>query len=519
MLTYYITSLLTTITCLGLGVFVLCKNTKNPLHRSLFRLNLAVALWSFFLFLHYSSKTMPAAMANLRLLQAASVFIPSCYLHFIINLLGIKDRKPLRLSYFLSVVFLFISFTPLFVSGVEPKLQFRFYATAGPLYLPWIITYIAISGYGIYLMLKNYNASPPLKKNQIRYVLLASLIGFAGGATIYPLFYNIPFPPVGEHIIFLYPFIFALAVLKHNILDLKIVIKRTVVYSLSVILITLTYLIVVLLAERLLRNIVGYQSLWSTVIAAICIALLFNPLKNRVQALIEKIYIKSAYQRFKKELLESDKQKALAQLAAGMAHEIRNPLTAIKTFSEFLPEKFDDAQFREKFSRIVTTEVNKIDSLITQLIEFAKPSALNISPTDIHGLTDYTLDLLSSEVLKHKIKLIKHYTKDDPMVEADANKLRHVLFNIIKNAIEAIGDNGTLTITTRRTDRFVIEIADTGGGITQDDLNKIFEPFFSTKEKGAGLGLAVVQGIVAEHNATISVKSTLGSGTTFILQF
>ena len=517
MLAYYATSLLTAITCLGLGAFVFYKNPKNPLNRSLLRLNLSVALWSLFLFLHYLSPTEKAALSTLRLLQCAAVFIPSCYLHFIVNLLGIRRRAVVISSYILSLTFLILGFSPHFISGVGPKLNFRFYANAGGLYILWIIAYIAMSSYGVYLMLKNINSASSVKKNQIRYILLASVIGFAGGFTIYPLFYNIAFPPIGEHIIFLYPVVFTLAILKHHLLDLNIVIKRTLVYSVSVILITLVYLVVVLLAERLLRNLVGYQSLWFTVTAAVTIALLFTPLKNRIQAIADRIYVSGVYQRLKKELLEADKRKAIAGLAAGMAHEIRNPLTAIKTFAEYLPKKFDDSSFRENFSRIVANEVDKINSLIEQLLEFAKPAALKISVVDIHSLMDYTLNLLSGEMIKSNIKLIKNYTKGDASVKADPNKLKHVFFNIIKNGIEAMKGGGILTVTTSRDERFKINISDIGYGINEKDLARIFEPFYSTKEKGAGLGLAVVQSIIDEHRGSVSVKSSKGLGTTFTI--
>ena len=479
---------------------------------------MVVAAWSFFLFLHYISKTEYLALFTSRLLHSAAVFIPACYLHFIIRLLGIERKRPLQRAYALSIIFLIAAFTPYFVSGVEPKLNFNFYSTAGPLYSLWMLSYLGIAGYGIYLMLKNYSLSSSVKKTQIKYVLVASVIGFAGGLTIYPLFYNIFIAPVGEHIIFLYPVIFTIAVLKHNLLDLNIVIKRTIVYSISVILITLVYLIVVLLSERLLRNMVGYQSLSVTLIAAVVIALLFTPIKNRVQSIADRFYVNGAYHRFKKEFLESDRRKAMANLAAGMAHEIRNPLTAIKTFAEYLPEKYNDADFREKFSRIVTTEVDKIDSLISQLLEFAKPSVLKVSAVNIHDVLENTLNLLSGETIKFNIRVSKDYTKEKGIIYADANKLRHVFLNILKNAIESMQGGGELRVSTSCTeDRFRIEITDTGVGIKQKDLNRIFDPFYSLKEKGTGLGLAIAKSIVTEHGGSISVKSNPGSGTVFTL--
>jgi signal transduction histidine kinase len=517
MTTYYITSLLTTITSLGLGIFVLLKNPGNRLHIALFRLNLMVSIWSFFLFLHYASNTYHQAVLSLYILHSAVILIPACYIHLIVNLLHINKPKIIRLSYLVCGIFLPLLYTPYFISGVKQKSIFRFYASAGPLYILWILTYTILAAYGIYLMAKHYRHSSIIRKIQIRYVFFASLIGFAGGFTIYPLFYDIPVLPIGEHIIFLYPIIFSIAVLKHDALELNIVIKRTIVYSVSIALITITYLIIVLLSERMLRGVIGYQSLGITVAAAVAIALIFSPLKNRVEKIIERFYIKNAYQRLQKELIESDKSKALAQLAAGLAHEIRNPLTSIKTFCEYLPKKFDDKVFRENFSRIVNDETDKINSLIGRLIEFAKPSVLKISPCNIHETIDYTISLLSAEALKKGVNIIKIYNPDYYVIHADSTKMKHVLFNIIKNSIEAVSENGTISITTSHAqNRLNIEIADNGCGIKKKDLSRIFEPFFSNKDRGTGLGLSVVQSIIAEHNGNIRAESTPGAGTRFI---
>lgn len=518
MLFYYITSFLTVITSFGLGIFVFLKNPHSSLHRSLLRLNTTVSLWSLFLFLHYISKTENFAFITLRLLHSFAIFIPACYLHFVVNLLDIDRRKAIRFSYIVSIIFLGVSYHPNFITAIGPKLCFSYYATAGNLYIGWIIAYTLIALYGAYLLIKNYYYVSPLKKIQIKYVLFASMIGFTGGSTIYPLLYNIPIPPWGEHIIFLYPLIFAIAVLKHDVFELNIVIKRTLVYSISLFLITAAYIVLVLISERFLRDIFGYQSIWITVGAAVLIALLFTPIKNKIQLLIEKFYIKSAYQKLQKELVEIDKNKALQSLAAGLAHEIRNPLTAIKVFSEYLPEKFDDKAFREKFSRIVSEETEKINALITELLEFSKPSSLKIGAVDVHQLLNYTLNLLSGEILKANIKIVKNYQIKDATIQADSNKLKHVFHNLIKNSIESIVNKGTITISTAiDNDRLKIEITDTGSGISQKDITKIFDPFYSSKKSGTGLGLAVAQTVISEHQGSIYTQSTLGQGTTFAI--
>lgn len=528
MLLYYISSSLTVLTCLSLGIFILYKNPHSDTHRSLFLVNLSVALWSVFLFLHYLSKTHRFALVTVHLLHIGAVFIPSCYLYFITNLLGIsKDKKKVvSFCFILSFIFLGLSFTPYFIKGVSPKLNFAYYGDAGPLYIFWIIAYFAIAIYSLLLLLKEM-ATATSKKNQVRYVLGASIIGFAGAATIYPLWYNIAIPPFGEHIVFLYPIILALAVLKHKLLDIEIVVRKTITYSLLAGFITIIYLLIVLLTERLFKNIIGYQSLLATIASAIVIAIMFTPVKSRIQFLVDKFYIgggraqmQKEFEKFKTQLEQSDKMKAVATLAAGMAHEIRNPLTAIKTFTEYLPEKFNDAIFREKFTRIVGSEVERINSTVGQLLEFAKPKNLNLKKTNIHNLLNDTLLLLSEQMIKNKIILNKDYGDFSPYISANPDKLRHIFFNIFKNAIESMkNDKKSLTIKTGLNKDLIVEIKDTGCGMTEEQIKRAYDPFFSTKEGGTGLGLSIVHSIIKEHNGNIEIKSALNKGTTVILSF
>ncbi len=539
MLSYYITSLLTVFTCLALGIFVLYKNPASNTHRGLLLLNLSVALWSLFLFLHYISRTYNSALLTARLLHIGAVFIPSCYLYFVVNFLGIAEqKKKITLACFaLSFLFLGLNFTPYFISGIKPKLNFTYYGDAGPLYILWIITYGAIITYCIILLAKKMRGpacrqagAPVSKKNHIRYVLLASVMGFVGGATIYPLWYDVPIAPFGEHIIFLYPIILTLAVLKHKLLDIEIVVRETIIYSLLAGFITIIYLLTILFTERFFKGIIGYKSFLATAVSAMAIAILFTPVKNRIQALVDKFYIgglrtsmQREFEKFKVELEQSDKMKAVATLAAGLAHEVRNPLTAIKTFTEFLPKKFKDPVFRKKFTRIVGQEVERIDSIVAQLLEFSKPKKLNLQKVNIHNLLNDTLTLLSEQLIKDKITIHKHYGNFKAVILADPAKLRHVFFNVFKNAIEAMAvkDTGkSLSIKTYILDEeLVTETVDTGCGMTDEQLNRACDPFFSTKENGTGLGLSIVSSIMKEHCARLEIKSRINSGTIIKLYF
>ncbi len=234
--------------------------------------------------------------------------------------------------------------------------------------------------------------------------------------------------------------------------------------------------------------------------------------------------------RLEQELYQAEKLASLGTLAAGMAHEIKNPLVAINTFLQLLPEKFGDEEFRKEFSGVAAEEVERINRLVEQLLDLAHPSPVNYQSTNIHKMIDATLVFLSTKLEKKAIKIVKNYIKDAPEIYADEDRLKQVFLNLFLNGIESMNGEGTFVINTfydhedkegliSEGEELVIEIKDTGRGIPSEILPKIFDPFFSTRENGTGLGLAVVHRIMADHGGTIGVKDTrAGKGTCFSLR-
>jgi signal transduction histidine kinase len=197
-----------------------------------------------------------------------------------------------------------------------------------------------------------------------------------------------------------------------------------------------------------------------------------------------------------------------------MAHEIKNPLTSIKTFTEYFPEKYNNPDFREKFNNIVGGEVDRINTIVKQLLEFSRPTEPDLKKSDINKLMDETLALLNNDLLKRDIKVKAHYSPL-PSINVDPAQVKQVFLNIILNAIEAMRGGGTLTVRTGTIHEQAasITISDTGKGIGKEDLKHIFDPFFSRKDGGTGLGLSVVHGIIRKHGGKISAESTPGKGT------
>ncbi|MCA9398880.1 MAG: hypothetical protein KC618_03955, partial [Candidatus Omnitrophica bacterium] len=292
-------------------------------------------------------------------------------------------------------------------------------------------------------------------------------------------------------------------------------------------LVTVLFLILVVSFERLFQNILGYKSILGSIIAALVIATVFTPLRNKIQKIFDRIFyqgtpeeISQQNELLRQEVAQAEKFKAVATLASGMAHEIKNPLTAIKTFSEYLRIKGEDPEFREKFSELVGKEVDRVDNLVHELLEFARPAPLTLKDTNIHKLLDETLEFLSSKLVKHNINTEKAFKSDIELIKADPNQLKQVFLNLFMNAIDAMEKGGTLTISTLNPNpsTLSISIKDTGCGIPKEDLKHIFDPFFTKKDNGTGLGLAISYGIIKEHHGDIKVKSKPNEGTEFIVE-
>ena len=228
----------------------------------------------------------------------------------------------------------------------------------------------------------------------------------------------------------------------------------------------------------------------------------------------------------------TDRLASLGTLAAGMAHEIKNPLVSIKTFTQLLPERYEDADFRETFFSLVGGEVKRIDSIVNQLLRFSRPSKPILSTTSLHELLQSTLKLLQQQMRSKNIQLATSFTATPDRINADGDQLSQAFINFFLNAIESMKERGTLTVTTTLPSAeashnawwnhpnhpmILLAIQDTGEGIPKEDLGHIFDPFFTTKAQGTGLGLSVAHGIIHEHDGVINVQSELGRGTTFTI--
>jgi signal transduction histidine kinase len=683
-----ISAFFTAITCLILGGIVLFSKRGKDISRSYVLLTIGFFVWIFGIGMEIGASNKNWGLFWNRWLYSGAIFIPTFFLQFVQSYLGKMKRNLLISCYIISIVLLIFNFTPLFVKDVVPKGSFNYASIPGIIFPFFVCYFFSAIVYSFFLIIKELKNSVGIKRNQLKSLLLGSVIGFTGGSTNYLLVFEVfHIPPIGNYFLALGLFIHFYAIIRHR--DINIVLTKGATYGLITLLLLIPSATLVILGQRHLFKEINYVSLIILLLILLVVADLFQKVKPRTERAVERFLFKDRYdyrdtlgkfskalvsildlqslskriidtvtqtmgvekaslfliseekggynlcesknvkittstqyllkqdplplylqkvgeiiireelakrthipvintvvhrmslleaevcipliwkeqligminlshkftkdiysrediellstlanqtaiaienarlyedlKRSKSYIRRADRLASLGTLTAGLAHEIRNPLVAIKTFTHLLPERINDQEFRDKFLQITSGEVDRISSLVTELLDFARTSDPKLEMENINIILDGMILLVSTEANKKQINVNKTYDSNLPFVQIDREQIKQVFLNILLNAIEATPEKGKITVGTRaflkpNGEPYVqIEFTDTGSGIPQDQLEEIFNPFFTTKTTGSGLGLSISNQIVQDHKGYIDVESQIGKGSSFFI--
>lgn len=681
---------------LGLGIsssllsFIVLFLSRNKLHHIWFFFNLAVAVWGYGCFLVGIASNEASALLYWKIAHIGGLFVSVFFYHMVCLFSGLNRYKSIFVAYVLGFLFLGLNLgTRHFINKSRFIYNLYYndatwpYTVALTLWLFWVI-------WGFVDLIKFYPKTNGIKRTQTIYIILGFLVGFIGGISTFLPEFSIDFLyPFGNLTIPIYCAISTYAIFRYRLLDIYLAIKQSMAYSLAAGLLMGIFAIIVINMTNFFASYAHISSLKFNIVAALVIALFFNPLRVKIQKMIDTLFYKKTYDyyatvtkvsrelntlfNFKeictfvgdiiystlglkniyvlsavphadyevfyhapedknqqpgqhepvmklsrtsrlvetakklrdiiireelpaleadlgqasleklesefrsfqgdaalpvfvddrlslmaimgsktsgdmlsdedlgllktianqtgialktaglyREKIAAEKLASVGMMSATFAHEIRNPMTSLKTFVQLMPEKYYDEEFRETFGKIVPGEIAKIDNLIRDLLDFASDKkSIRVSEFNLINIIEETMEYVKNKMAAgtNNILFNKKYNimKEIPM-SGDDGQLKQVFINIMTNGCQAMKGEGILTVDLNPNGRNVeISITDTGEGIPHEEISKIFDPFVTTKEMGVGLGLAICKKIVENHGGRIHVMSEVSKGSTFTI--
>ena len=521
---FFFSSLLLSITTLFLIVIFLKYSKEESHYRWLLSL-ISLFIWSCGATLSALFKHEILSNIFYRIACIGAALSSALILHTFSAIVKSKNIIILALCYFLSLSFsiLIIATNLIFKNQINKFYDNFWVPIPGNFFYVWFLSWLLIIMYANSIFFYFFSIRKDTDRLVLKFFAIPILLGCISAILNFMLPYSIWIAQFGNMGISICTLTLTYAIFRHQVLGIEVVYKKGLLYSILIAVLTSIYLLLIIVIESLFRGIIGYKSFILSLSSAFLIALLFNPLRNKIQLLVDKIFLGKSPQEIaqeniflKQELERSERLKTASILSLGLAHEIKNPLTTLKTFSEYLLERKNDEAFLAKFARIIPAEVERINNIVHRLLDFSKPNPPTFKISNICDVMRETLDLLSNDFLKRKIKIIENCEDHGLMVNIDTTQIKQVILNILLNSMDAMPKGGNIYISAKSTDNNKIEICieDEGAGISKENLKNIFNPFFTTKDEGTGLGLGICHNIIKNHNGTIEIESEENKGTT-----
>ncbi len=523
---YYLSLILIALSSILIGLWAVFQKGNKRTTRFFLLYSTMIAGWGFCQ-AHVGISEDPAkSLWWARIMFYPVTVAPILLTYFFAATLKEKPHKSSVLGWPLLLGFVPFLHSDAFIHAGGPVGFLRTFPRTGPLFVPFIIIWVGWVIYALSILARKALDRNHPRQKQVLFLLLWFAFGYIAGSINYLYLYGIclpPFQPFASYGVSISWMILAYGMFTYQIFDARVVIRKSLVYSLLITVLTVGYFGLIYIIEKLFQSVLGYQSFSLSLASFALMALTFQPLKVIIQRLVDWLIFRVPQEELARRMehledraFQAEKFKAVSTLAAGMAHEIKNPLTALQTFGEFIPEKGADPEFRKKLQEILAIETRRIQEIVQEVLDFSKPRVPQSKELEIGPLISSTVGLLSNELIKHHIQWTIDCQHNGATLHADSDQLRQVLINLIQNAADAMPNGGRLAIATRAVNNHLeLTVSDTGSGIPPTLLPKIFDPFVTTKADGNGLGLAVVYSILQAHRGSTRADSQPNRGTTF----
>lgn len=365
--------------------------------------------------------------------------------------------------------------------------------------------------------------SPGVEKKRLIYLAIACAATAVLSISDLLFHYGYNVAPLSDITIAALIYFTLIIITYHGLPELhEIMVRALIVFALVLFATTTIYFVIELFGKD------SGLSLNDVLMASFIIVIFIDPVKKILKKIAGQLFFEGrsdasiSLYAIDDEEVEKEKSMLLDEMATGLAHEIRNPLGSIKGAAQYLKSETESLESR-KLLTVIVEEADRLNGVMSQFLNYAKPHSIDASRQDINRIITRVVSLLRAGGLPQDVNIEEYLDTNLPDIKADGEQMIQVIMNMALNGIEAMSEGGTLTISTAKIEdegnkTVEITIRDTGGGIDDEHRKDIFKPFFTTKKKGAGLGLSVCQRIIKSHGGRIDLESTPGVGTAFFIK-
>lgn len=519
------------------GIVVFIHNRKKLENIAWLLSNLTSAIWSFGYFVMITATSKDVAIWSNWILHVASIYIPVCYFLSVVSITDTykKHKNKILIASVIGCIFLILTPTEFFVRDVIPKASFNFVPDAGPLYIFYAIYFFSLVIYSLYVVLEKIKESTDkIQIERYKYMILFTIFGFAGGGSVFLLTFNINIPPYPIILFSLYPAVSGYAIFRYQLFNVKVITTEILVFV-----IWISLLIRILLSNSLFDRLVNIGLLIFMNIAGVLLirsVMKEIALRERVEGLANDLEkTNNELSTINSKLgVANNKLKELDQLKSEFlslaTHQIRAPLTAIKGYASLILEG-DYGKVTPQVESAVKNIFESCQNLVLIVGDFLDISRIEqgrmkyeMADFDIVVITKDIIEKLRPNIESSGLTVSFESIVDKQIVCLDQNKIRQVVGNIIDNSIKYTKEGG-IKVSISIEDAFVkISVKDTGIGISQDDIPKLFAKFVRAKDAsktnviGTGLGLYIAKQMVEAQGGRVYVQSEgLGKGSDFII--
>jgi len=500
--------------CTVSGTLVFLHNPRSVKNLIFTFFHLSLAAWSFCRLMWILSDNPISGLFWARALMVGCIFLPVLHYHHLLSIFNIGTPKRLlilKVSYGLSFLCLFFVFSPFFIARVEERFSFQYWLVPGPLAHPYFVMWFGLLAMSLYLLFEFRKKAPPTLRNNATWMIVATTIGWIGGGTNIPLFYNIPIPPFLNILIIVYVLVITLLYFRLQLLDVRTFFKHLSILILIYSgLLVLTLPLAIPLAMNLLNK-SDFSPIGVLLSFSVGLGVIFSGGPFLYAFLVRRNFW------LKKELTK------------GLTHELKAPLTTIQSSMDVIRDALTkphlDRSMLKDYLGVIESNISRLDTHVRDLLHVARIQEqaiqINKRPNDLSALIE---DVVKSfhPLTQAKALSVQVEKESLPLIPYDVDKMKQVFSNLLSNAIK-FSTNGTITFKlVKETSYLRCSIEDQGSGMAPQDLDRIFDRFYQGKNssKGSGIGLTIAKAWVEAHGGRIWAESEgkgKGSQITFTI--